>query len=138
MEYSLQSAIGFSLFVFLFALSFVFWRFMSTKSTSKNPVSSENDSEIKHGYNDFSQLLDKSKDKDYLNGTTSKYSWLQNEREIEITVPIAGSISRKELKCVFNPGSLTLVHNTEEILNGELYAEVIPAECNWQIGKSYL
>ena len=86
---------------------------------------------------DLSKLLDTSKDKDFLFGKTDKYTWSQNEREIELCLDIPSSfnfIAKKDIVCSIKSKSIKLAVCGNFVLEGEFYSLVDPNECSWQIG----
>jgi nitrogen fixation-related uncharacterized protein len=134
MEY-LNYLIGFGIFLTLLTISYFTWGYyLNRKQKDK-----ENDDVSNSPEFDFRSLLDKSKDRDYLHGKTDKYTWSQNENEIEMIIPVASDITRKHISCSINPDkiAISIKGQVECIIEGELYASVIPEECNWQLGKIF-
>ena len=133
--YSLKSnnVIGFILFILSFSLSYYLWG-LFRKKNKKIAVTKED--KIVSPEFDLAKLLDTSKDKNYLYGKTDKYTWSQNEKEIDLILdlPNSLSISKKDINCTIKSKSVKVVVNGNTILDGNFYSLVDPNECSWQIG----
>ena len=66
---------------------------------------------------DVSKLLDQSRDKDYLYGTTDRYDWSQNEHEVEMHVKLpverleekgCNTLTKKDVSCVIKSEKVNL------------------------------
>lgn len=53
-------------------------------------------------------LSNPSPNADFLAGSTDKYDWTQNGREVEVYVHLEPSITRKEVKCTIEKDSLSI------------------------------
>jgi hypothetical protein len=118
----LQYLIGFLIFVGLFSISFLLWRYFFSERGHSPSLSNDGED-----YTDLTHLLDQSRDKDYLHGKTDKYEWSQNEREIELVVPLISKFvtTRKDLNCEIKSNSITLKIKDDVVISGDFYSEVI-------------
>ena len=76
-------------------------------------ASSNNENEDGEEGKSESAILDKllsnpSAQADILSGSTSKYDWMQNGREVEVYVHLEPDITRKEVKCNIEKDNLTV------------------------------
>ena len=91
---------------------------------------------------DYKNLLDQSRQADeILTGSTDRYNWQQTESEMEVFVPLKkesgfADVKSKEIKVLFSSKTLFVKIRDVMHLEGELYAEVIPSDCTWQIDDS--
>lgn len=113
-----------------------------TKSSSgkKDKIKTKTDDEILNNNIDYKNLLNTSHDGDVLHGRTDKYSWNQNEAEVEMYIDLhvysaAGSreVGAKDIKVTIKSTSLVVHINGKEVINGEFYAKVIADDCSWLI-----
>lgn len=90
-------------------------------------------------FSDYKNLLDSNYDGDILYGETDKYTWNQNESEIEMFVMLNDyytqdeDISAKSIKVTIKSTTLLVIINGREVINGEFYEKVIPDDCSWLI-----
>ncbi len=121
-------------FVFILFVALVIFVYRMLDKKYESTENGENVN-VNNNLSDLSQMiLDSGKTQDYLYGCTNKYTWSQNETEIELLLPVSEEISKKNVKCNIKANKLTLVINENIQLDGDLYSEVIPEECNWQLG----
>jgi|EP00945_MAST-04E_sp_MAST-4E-sp1_P008833 hypothetical protein len=67
-----------------------------------------------------------------IGGETEKYSWDQNETEVEISLPVDQSTKKKNVEILFKPRRLLVqVNFASPAIEGELYQEIVPDECTW-------
>ena len=86
--------------------------------------------------NNFGSLAKTPKQDDdtIIHGSTENYDWQQSKTEMEVFIPnIAKETRGKDVNISITSHSLHASIAGKEIINGSLYAEVIPDECNWQI-----
>lgn len=86
--------------------------------------------------NDLSGLATKPKNDDdaIVYGATEFYDWQQSKFEMEVFIPnLDAGIRGKDVKVDIKPRKLCASVAGKDIINGTLYAEVVPDECNWQI-----
>lgn len=90
-------------------------------------------------FSDYKNLLDSNYDGDKLYGETDKYTWNQNESEIEMFIMLGEyyaqdkDISAKNIKVTIKSTTLLVIINGREVINGEFYEKVIPDDCSWLI-----
>ena len=86
----------------------------------------------------FDPLVDNSIRKqrpiDRTQGNTDRYKWTQNDQEIEIFVTVPTNVKGKDVLVDFLSTGIVLSVQGNIILDGDFCDEVIPGECNWQIG----
>lgn len=87
---------------------------------------------------DYSNLLDTSKDSDKLFGQSEKYDWNQDESEVEMFVkldklPESNSIKAKDVIIIIKADTIQVIVRGETIIDGEFYAPVDKDECTWQM-----
>lgn len=85
----------------------------------------------------FQKILDERKEKGSTAGSTSKYSWTQNEQEVDIFIPIQeytlGQVISSDISVDIKGSFIDVKIAGETIISDSFYADVIPSECNWQI-----
>jgi hypothetical protein len=144
MNSTMMSLFGVVVTALLFVLSYLFWNWYS-KSVKKDDFlygSNTDESEV-DGEKEFDQaaiekILSPGSTTDTLGGSTDRYDWHQNEKEVEIYIPVAASTTGKDVKCKIQSEKLFVSVAGEIIIDGKLFAPVQPDECNWQIGITYL
>ena len=134
----------FAVFLFLGLVLFIFYVDMQNKAGDKKVVDPNEEEEMRKfmeenglgDLNDFSGLAKEPKQDDdtIVQGSTEFYDWQQTKMEMEVFIPnLAKETRGKDVQISIKPTSLTAVVAGKQIINGPLYAEVIPDECNWQI-----
>jgi hypothetical protein len=86
--------------------------------------------------NDYNGLAKAPKQDDdtIIYGSAEHYDWQQSKTEMEVFIPnLAKETRGKDVNISITSSSLRATIAGKEIINGSLYAEVIPDECNWQI-----
>ena len=137
----MHNALGVIVASLLFVLSYFFWNWYS-KQDKKDDFSYNSKTESEDGEKEFDQaaiekIFSPSSSVDTLGGSTDRYEWNQNEKEVEIYIPVTASTSGKDVKCKIQNERLFVSVSGEIIIDGKLYASVQPDECNWQIGRFY-
>ena len=88
---------------------------------------------------DYKALLDQSRQgNEIVSGSAEKYDWQQTEGEVDVFIPLDNDFAEaksKEIKVHFSPKMLVVQIKDVVHIEGELYAETIPSECNWQIDQ---
>lgn len=88
---------------------------------------------------DYKRMLDQARQKEeILSGSTDRYDWQQNEGEVDVFIPLDKDfidVKSKDIKVHFHPKTIIIQIQDVIHVEGELYAEIIPAECNWQIDQ---
>ena len=137
-----SSIFGFFVFTLLVSSSFFLWRLYYKWKKKRKAEKEEAEKGAEDDF-DVSKLLDTSRDKDYLHGTTDRYDWSQNEHEVEMHVKIPADkfesdviLTKKDVSCSIKPEKIFISIRGDTLLEGDLYAPVDPDECNWQIDKS--
>jgi len=101
------------------------------------PVATLPDDEPEDKDLDIQDMLDKSRQSnEILKGSTDKYDWQQTENELDLFVHLTNELAEaksKDIKIHFHPKTMVVQIIGAIHLEGELYAEIIPSECNWQI-----
>jgi hypothetical protein len=72
---------------------------------------------------------------DIVSGQTDRYSWAQSNQEVDVFVPVSETVKKKDIVCNITGFHLNLTVAGVEIINGALFAEIDPSECNWQLGE---
>ena len=141
---SLMPLAYFIAFILLMGLVFfIFYVDSKNKSGDKIVVDPNEEEEMRKfmeenglaDVNNFGSLAKTPKQDDdtIIHGSTENYDWQQSKTEMEVFIPnIAKETRGKDVNISIKSHSL-YAHCWEEIINGPLYAEVIPGECNWQI-----
>ena len=125
-------------FAILFAVSFAFWDWYRKRQDDSGDISAqlaqadEDEEPIS-----FDKLMSQN-DSDILSGATDKYTWTQNDKEVEIYVSVETSVRGKDVQCIIDSENLVVMVRGEVLLEGSFYAPVVPDECNWQIGNNRL
>lgn len=85
--------------------------------------------------NDFYKELAKQEAEDvFLEGSTERYEWKQNEKEIDIYIPIDDNITSKNIKIDFKNNKIDItIDNMNFKLYEETFEEIVPYECVWQL-----
>ena len=73
---------------------------------------------------------------DILQGQTDKYSWSQTNQEVDIYFPIDEKVSKQQISCKILSDKLILKVGSKTVIEGLYFADVIPDECNWQLGSN--
>lgn len=72
----------------------------------------------------------------------SSYSWLQNEEEIELTVPLiaddAEKVNKSLIKVAFQPQKVVVKYNNECKVEVQLYSKIDVDGCTWTLDKKNL
>jgi hypothetical protein len=71
---------------------------------------------------------------DILQGQTDRYSWSQTNQEVDIYVPVDKEVTKQQISCKILSDRLTLKVGPKTIIEGSSFADVVPDECNWQLG----
>jgi hypothetical protein len=87
---------------------------------------------------DFNDLVKKQQESDesfILRGSTEKYNWQQSMSEVDVFIPLPdeSQLPRKDIKVTFKTGKLAVVLAGNPYIDGVLFDEIMPDECNWQI-----
>ncbi len=75
---------------------------------------------------------------------TSSYSWLQNEEEVELTVPLIDDdsdekvVNKSLIKVAFQPQKVVVKYNSECKVEIELYSKIDVDGCTWTLDKKNL
>jgi len=64
-------------------------------------------------------------------GKTDKYTWDQDENEVNITFPLDKTIRARDIQCTIRALTLKLVVKGKTLLDGPLCHEVLPEGCTW-------
>lgn len=83
-------------------------------------------------YLEEEQILEESPD--IMSGQTERYEWQQNAREVDVYIPLDEAAKSKDISCKITPSTLTVSVRGAVVVQGSLSSEVVPSECNWQIG----
>jgi len=122
-----------ALATFLFAGLFIFILRDEVFFKKKDEEGTDDDDGVEEF--DYNRMMDKKRDEDILYGKTDKYEWQQGPNEVELFFPLEDldKVKRKDIKVDITSTKLVLSIADKVELQGDLYAEVIPGECNWQI-----
>jgi hypothetical protein len=115
---------------------------MAGDSVGQSPAGEDEDPPIDM---DPKDLVDDSKLKDHLSneikqtpdrlhGQTDKYEWTQNSSEIEMFFPVEETIKKQDIDFNISNKSIRLSIRGSTVTEGEFFADVNAAECNWQLG----
>ena len=68
------------------------------------------------------------------------YSWLQNEEEVELTVPLVedGDVNKRLIKVNFLPQKVVVKYNNERKVEVQLYSKIDVDGCTWTLDKTNL
>jgi hypothetical protein len=73
---------------------------------------------------------------DILVGQTKRYNWQQNAKELDVYIPLEDiSTKSKDISCKITTSSVSVKVKGEVLVEGQFASDVVPAECNWQIGN---
>lgn len=82
------------------------------------------------------ELLKKSDDPASFSGETDDYRWTQTSDEIELVIPAATELARRDIKCSFRPNKIHFSIGERVVLDGPPFDAVEPEDCTWQIERS--
>ena len=83
---------------------------------------------------DFYKELAKQQQEDkFLEGSTERYEWKQNEKEIDIYIPVDDNMTSKSIKVDFKNNRVDVYFSESIKLSEETFEEIIPYECVWQL-----
>lgn len=89
---------------------------------------------------DYRRMLEQATASDILSGSTDRYDWQQSAAEVDVFVHLRCndpvSLRSKEIKVDITAKALTVTIRGDLALQGEFYAEVLPAESNWQMDEA--
>jgi hypothetical protein len=71
---------------------------------------------------------------DILSGQTERYEWHQTSKEIDVYIPLDVTSKSRDIKCNITAAAVTVTVQDVVVLEGSWVSEVVPSECNWQIG----
>ncbi len=61
------------------------------------------------------------------------FTWRQEDEEVELTVPLGGSINKRDVKVNFGTRTLKVTYDCYQKVDIKLYAQVDPDGCAWTI-----
>ena len=128
--------IGVVVAVGIILLSFLVW---SILHPDNNPDYSKVNAEEEGPENQsdiLNNLLNKQSRDDILSGKTDKYDWKQNDTEVEISLPIGATVTKKEIEILVTSTKLIMKISGSIHLEGDFYSDIIPSEINWQFDGS--
>lgn len=102
-----------------------------------SPVDPDEEKDMKDSF-DYESLVKKQQETDVnfiLKSSTDKYNWQQGMKEIDVFIPLPDEAvcSKKAVQVIFKTGTLSVQLAGDLYINGALFDQVVPDECNWQI-----
>lgn len=95
------------------------------------PAKKTNDFNLPEG-----SIFDPISDKDGFGGTTDKYTWTQNEDEVDVYVPADPDLRSKDVSVSFKSQHLHVRVHGSTVVEGQTFKDIIPDECVWQLDKT--
>ena len=83
--------------------------------------------------NEFKKLVAAKNSKIKISGATSRYTWKQNDQEIDIFIPLSNNINRSDIKVEIKTYFIKVHIAGMKVLDDRFKAAVTPDDCNWQI-----
>jgi HSP20 family molecular chaperone IbpA len=129
--------LGISTALFIGLLSILIWSFVTDNGKSKSEVvedpqmGSDDDLDSEQTQSELLDNMMRDQSKDILSGKTDRYDWKQTETDVEMTLPIPPSISKRDVKVEVKSRHITLTISGVERVKGEFYAEIVPSEFTW-------
>lgn len=71
-------------------------------------------------------------------GEDGKYKWKQDGEELEVSVEVPVEARKTDVKVVFQPKALKVLHQGEVVLEGALAGQCCPEGSTWTLGKGRL
>eukprot|EP00928_Gymnodinium_smaydae_P017960 TRINITY_DN16846_c0_g3_i1.p1 TRINITY_DN16846_c0_g3~~TRINITY_DN16846_c0_g3_i1.p1 ORF type:complete len:342 (-),score=70.51 TRINITY_DN16846_c0_g3_i1:201-1226(-) len=68
-------------------------------------------------------------------GEEGKYKWKQDGEELEVAVDVPATATKAEIKVVFQPRALKVLHRGETLIEGPLAGMCCPEGSTWTLGK---
>merc|ERR1712196_54081 len=68
---------------------------------------------------------------DFYGGKTDRYTWTQNNHEVEMRFPVNSGTTTKDIQYKIRADYIELVIKGEPMLKGALYARVVVDDCIW-------
>ena len=130
--------------IFIVLFTFISYHLFTIDREYDNTKNNDHDHDHDHDHNhDHDKVNDfwnelKQQEEMYNEGTTDRYEWKQNDREIDLYIPIDDSVTSKNIKIDFKSNSINITIDTIKFnLNEETFLDIIPYECAWQIENNY-
>lgn len=95
------------------------------------PVTNMDDYNLSKG-----SIFDPISDKDGFGGKTDKYTWTQNEDEVDIYIPSEPELRARDVSVIFKTQHLEVQVNGMAVVKGQTFKDIIPDECVWQLDKT--
>jgi len=125
---------GAAIIIGLFVLLLILW-----SDAKQNPPPQHVEPEDESRNEDYKRLFEKAQNEpEILTGSTERYDWQQSESEVDVFIPLDKQFAdakSKEIKVKFQPRRISIEICDSVHIEGDLYAEIIPSECNWQIDQ---
>ena len=116
-----------------------FWAY--TKNSDDNFYSGvendENENKEEMDFNTVNPPAPMKEPVDRTKGTTDKYRWIQTDQEVEIFIKIPPTATAKDVLLDILSTGVVLTVAGQLLLDGDFCDEVIPSECNWQLGNIF-
>jgi hypothetical protein len=69
-------------------------------------------------------------------GETSRYSWMQNETDVDVFVPVAPEVDKKSVQVTVTATHVRALVRGRAVLDDDFHAEVVPPDCFWQLDET--
>ena len=69
-------------------------------------------------------------------GETSRYSWMQNETDVDVFVPVASDVDKNHVQVTVTASRVRASVRGRPVLDDEFFADVVPADCVWQLDET--
>lgn len=145
--------LGIAVGIIVVAISIVFYLLSKDALSSDKPedflkMSSDSEPQETPDMKTLDSLVGGEIDISKIEGRTEKYTWTQNESEVraiivfiselqcqqvEMYVTIPPDVRAKNVKVDMKHSQLVIEVNGNKIINGEVYREILPDDCNWQL-----
>ena len=121
-------------FIFIVLFSFISYHIYTIDRNDANSIDDTTDNDKA---NEFWDQIKQQEDM-YVEGKTDRYEWKQNDREIDIFIPIPDNVIAKDIKVTFKSNNVVSINIDSANINmiDETHLDLIPYECVWQLDKN--
>jgi hypothetical protein len=69
-------------------------------------------------------------------GQTTRYSWMQNEQDLDVFIPISETTAKKDIHVKTTMSHVKVVIDGAVALDDDFHAPVVPDDCFWQLDET--
>lgn len=131
-ELEIFHIIGYIVALILFTAIMLFiWFDTAPPEEKKGPTLQDHQAE-----DDFASFQKMLMGKNAHTGETTRYSWMQNEHDLDIFIPISETTEKKNVQVKTTTSHVKIVIDGMVALDDDFEAPVVPDDCFWQLDES--